>query len=63
MNWILVIFLAGSNVAVSDVKNITMTEPQCKTVVREMSTSPELAVAICVGPNGELFSFEDAKPS
>ena len=57
--WIFLIALGGWG-TVSDFKSIPMTELQCKQAVTQVKPiSKGRLGAVCVGPNGEKFGFED----
>lgn len=58
--WILLIAIGGFN-GVSDVKHVEMTGEQCRQAVVQMKPLSRAIGAVCVGPNGEKFGFEDAQ--
>ena len=57
--WILIIAIGGFS-GVSDVKTVQMTQEQCRQAVVQMLPLRSALGAVCVGPNGEKFTFEDA---
>ena len=59
MNWILIIIIGGYFTGVSDMKHISVTEQQCKQAVKMLLPLKGKMGAGCVGPAGEVFSFED----
>ncbi|MBZ9943495.1 hypothetical protein LB533_20625 [Mesorhizobium sp. BR1-1-13] len=56
--WFLIIAIGGF-AGVSDVKTIGMTQAQCREAVTQLLPLRSALGAVCVGPNGEKFTFED----
>ncbi len=61
MNWILIIAVGGFLTNISGVDHISMTERQCKETIRQMASIRGQIGALCVGPHGEKFGFEDVE--
>jgi hypothetical protein len=59
MDWTLLVILGGLVGGVSEMKHITMTEPQCKSAVKLLEPLKRHLAAACVGPHGEAFGFPD----
>ena len=60
MNWILIVVIGGI-MGVSDIRTVSMTEPQCKALVKMLAPLKSRISAGCAGPNGETFTFKDMK--
>lgn len=58
MTWLLIVTLGGFT-GVSDMKQTFVTEMQCKAAVRKLYPLRRAAQALCVGPLGETFTFDD----
>lgn len=58
--WILIIAIGSALGGVSDVKHMPMTPEQCRQAVVQLLPLRSALGAVCVGQNGEKFTFEDA---
>ena len=60
MNWVLFVVIGGI-MGVSDIRTVSMSEPQCRASVKMLAPLKNRISAGCVGPNGETFIFKDVK--
>ncbi|MHC3940212.1 hypothetical protein [Paenochrobactrum sp. BZR 201-1] len=58
ISWMLMVVTAGA-IMIDDVKLTPMTEVQCKTAVKQLAPLKGKMAAVCVGPDGQSFGFED----